>query len=277
MNVDLACSLLLIVGLVVLGCAYGIRVLSAGRARHDRVESDGGSAVLSKQAMEMFYWLMQPIAEAMARWGISANQITAASLVFGIGSGIAVACHHPGLGALLATICAIADALDGLVARVTKQASDAGEVFDAAVDRYVELAFLGGMLVLFRANLALLVLTLAAIAGSFMVSYSSAKAEALQVKAPRGTMRRSERAVVTVLGAAMTPIAAAFHPSWDRLPMTVALGVVAVLANYSAIIRLVAIAKQVRKPAATPRNDEPNISPDKTKETIETAVHLNTG
>jgi hypothetical protein len=37
-------------------------------------------------------------------------------------------------------------------------------------------------------------IALGAIAGSFMVSYSTAKAEALSVEAPRGSMRRSERA-----------------------------------------------------------------------------------
>ena len=47
-----------------------------------------------------------------------------------------------------------------------------------------------------------------------MVSYSTAKAEALGVEPPRGAMRRQERAVYFVLGAALVPIVAAAAHRW---------------------------------------------------------------
>ena len=52
-------------------------------------------------------------------------------------------------------------------------------MLDAAVDRYVELFFLAGLAFHFRAHRGCLLLVLAAIGGSFMVSYATAKAEAL--------------------------------------------------------------------------------------------------
>ena len=83
---------------------------------------------------------------------------------------------------------------------MTGVSSDAGEVLDAAVDRYVEFFFLGGLMIYYRDIAALLILTLFALVGSFMVSYSSAKAEALHVPAPKGSMRRPERAVYLTAG-----------------------------------------------------------------------------
>src|SRR6185437_2877167 len=143
--------------------------------------------------------------------------------------------------------------LDGMVARMTRVASDAGEVLDAAADRYVEFFFLAGLVIYYREIPGLMILALAALAGSFMVSYSTAKAEALRVEAPRGSMRRTERAVYLILGAALSPVTIPIFET-DRIygiaighPMVFALGLVAVLANLSAIERLYAVAKTVRQ------------------------------
>jgi CDP-diacylglycerol--glycerol-3-phosphate 3-phosphatidyltransferase len=80
-----------------------------------------------------------------------------------------------------------------------------------------------------------------------MVSYSTAKAEALQLEAPRGSMRRTERAVVLILGAGLSPLAAQLNPSWLEWPMVAAIGIVALGGNVSAIRRLAAIARAARE------------------------------
>jgi hypothetical protein len=87
--------------------------------------------------------------------------------------------------------------------------------------------------------------------GSFMVSYSTAKAEALHVSPPRGNMRRTERALYLTLGAILTPISiqmfepSGFYPVHLGYPMIFALGMIAILANISAVQRLVSIARAV--------------------------------
>ena len=97
------------------------------------------------------------------------------------------------------------------------------------------------------------VLALLALMGSFMVSYSSAKAEALQVDPPKGSMRRPERAFYLTLGAVLSPITIAEfeyvrdYPIAIGFPMVMALGLIAVLANASAIERMAAIAKEMRR------------------------------
>jgi CDP-diacylglycerol--glycerol-3-phosphate 3-phosphatidyltransferase len=144
----------------------------------------------------------------------------------------------------------LGDALDGRIARATQTASPGGALFDSTVDRYEELFILGGLAYFFRARAVMLVIVLFAIAGSFMVSYGSAKAEALGVPVPGGIMRRTERAVVVCAGIALVPVAAFLgrrflFPGWiETAPIALALGVVAVAGNLSAVARLRAIARQ---------------------------------
>jgi CDP-diacylglycerol--glycerol-3-phosphate 3-phosphatidyltransferase len=246
MNVDLASSIALVAVPVVVSVAYAARLAFRGRATSARVDREGESALLAKGVMEMFHWAIAPVGRACVRVGISANAITFASLALGLAAGVAVAAGHLGAGALLAALCSAGDALDGVVARLAARASEAGEVLDAAVDRYTELALVGGLAVHLRADVALLVLTLLAMGASFMVSYSTAKAEALGVTPPRGSMRRSERAVCLVLGTALAPFAALlFGERFAVAPVAVALLLVAVAGNISAVRRLAAIARAV--------------------------------
>ena len=97
---------------------------------------------------------------------------------------------------MLSTIASVCDTLDGIVARASGRASDAGEAFDALADRYVEYFLLGGIVVHYRHSLPLCLLAQGAILGAFMVSYTTAKAESLGVAPPRGLMRRAERGIV---------------------------------------------------------------------------------
>ena len=250
MSVDLASSIAVLGLLTGLGGIYGLRVALRGATAHERVAHAGASPLLGRASMEGAYWALGPLVSACVALGLSANAITLASLVLGLGAGVLLALGHFGLAAAVTMFSSLADALDGLVARKTQTASDAGEVVDAAVERYVELFFLGGLAVYFRAKPAALVLVLAAVLGSFMVSYSTAKAEALQIAPPRGAMRRAERAVVLFAGAALSPIVARFVQGDGRAwPMLAAVGLVAVVANVSAVRRLRALAASIRAAA----------------------------
>jgi CDP-diacylglycerol--glycerol-3-phosphate 3-phosphatidyltransferase len=246
MNVDLTSSIALVAIPVAASLAYAGRLALRGRAKSARVDREGHSALLAKGVMEMFHWVIAPVGTACVKLGISANAVTFGSLVLGLAAGVAMAAGHLGVGALLAALCAVGDALDGVVARASRRASEAGELLDAAVDRYTELALLGGLAVYLREAVGLLVLTLLAMCASFMVSYSTAKAEALGVTPPRGSMRRSERAVCIVLGTALVPFATAlFGDRYGIAPVAIALLLVAVGGNVSAVRRLAAISRAV--------------------------------
>lgn len=232
---------------------YSIRVMIKGRPQYDRIDKQGGSALLSKRVMEGAYWVMQPMGRALVSMGATPNQLSWASLFLGLLAGVCLAFGHFGFGAGFATFSAILDSMDGMVARLTGLSSDAGEVLDATVDRYAEFFFIAGLIIYYREIPTLVLLALLALVGSFMVSYSSAKAEALQVSPPSGSMRRPERAVYLTVGAALSPITIPWLEVYREFsipvghPMVIALGVVAVLANVSAVERMWAIAKAMRE------------------------------
>jgi CDP-diacylglycerol--glycerol-3-phosphate 3-phosphatidyltransferase len=226
-----------------------------GAGAHPRVVRDGGSVLLDARAMSAAYRVLEPVARACVRRGISANAVTFASLVLGLLASVLLAFGHFGLAALAAAASSAGDAVDGLVATETNTASAAGEVLDAAVDRYCELFFFGGLAVHYGAVTSALVLTLGALLGAFMVSYATAKADALGVAPPRGAMRRPERALYLAVGALLVPLAKALTPGlpwWaGESPILVALALVAVVGNVSAVRRLVAIARTAAARAAS--------------------------
>jgi phosphatidylglycerophosphate synthase len=196
---------------------------------------------------------------ACVRFGLSANAVTGLSLALGTAAGVALAMGHFGICALLAGTAAIGDAIDGLIARESGRASTGGAIFDAVTDRYTEFFFLGGLAICVRGDALELGAVLFAVLGSFMVSYASAKAEACGVKIPRGSMRRAERAVYLIAGAALVPLAAALLPAEAAsarvalLPIIGAVALVAVVGNTSAILRFVAIGRGVEPPADVAR------------------------
>ena len=98
------------------------------------------------------------------------------------GSGAAAAYGRFALAGWLYFLCGILDILDGRVARIRGQVSQAGAFLDSVIDRYAELFVFGGMTVFYRDSWALSAVLLASL-GSLMVSYTRARGEALVVRA----------------------------------------------------------------------------------------------
>ncbi len=208
--------------------------------------------------MEMVYWASEPLARALVRMGVTADQISWASLALGAISAFQLYKGALGTGAIFALASALFDLLDGYVARATETASDAGEILDATIDRYNEFLFLGALTLHYRYHTVILALCLLALIGSFMVSYSTARADGLGLKIPRGRilslMRRPERAGYLILGAALSPFSIAFIevPHFSKsmahmplgFPMIGAIALVAFCSNLSAMVRLTYIAKR---------------------------------
>ncbi len=243
--VDLVVSTSILVVLALAALVFGVVTALGGQRKFDRVEREGTSVLLGRGPMELAHFSLEPLGRAAVAIGLSANAITLVSLLLGLGAGVAIALGHFGVGCGLSTVSALFDTLDGMVARLTKTSSDSGETFDAAVDRYNEFFFLAGLAYVFRQDARMLVLVLAALLGSFMVSYATAKAEALHVKPPRGAMRRAERATYLTLGVGLVPISMRFAQSGlaGIAPVLVALALVAIVGNVSAARRIFAVAR----------------------------------
>lgn len=252
MTSELNYTLAVVLIILLLSALYGVRVAVKGRVHFDRIDQQGGSWLLSKGAMEFGYWILQPVVRLLVFLGITPNKVSWASLGLGLLSGACLSVGHFGFAAIFAALSGLLDSVDGMVARVSGVASDAGEVLDAAIDRYVEFFFFAGLIIYYREIPVLQVLALLALLASFMVSYSTAKAEALNIVPPRGSMRRPERAVYLTLGAALSAITIAWLESQREFsiaigyPMAIALGLVAVVGNVSSIDRLWSVAKAIR-------------------------------
>lgn len=82
----------------------------------------------------------EPIAAFFIRLGITPNQVSVLSLIFGFGCAIAFTQRCFLAGSLLLVISAILDLVDGNVARKNHTESKFGAVFDWVADKYVDAA-----------------------------------------------------------------------------------------------------------------------------------------
>lgn len=76
---------------------------------------------------------LNAIGKALVRSGITANQVTLAGAMIGIGAGVAIGFRYYLLGLALVLLSRVLDGLDGAVARATKQ-SDFGGYLDIVAD-----------------------------------------------------------------------------------------------------------------------------------------------
>ena len=144
--------------------------------------------------------LLNPLASALSRWGISPNALTVAGLA--LSSSVCLWFWRtravvPFCFAITATC--LLDALDGAVARVSGRVSRFGAYLDAVCDRYVE-----AVVILTTASVTgYWTLSVIVLAGSMLVSYAKARA-AMEVAVSNtewpDLMERGERDVIFVVG-----------------------------------------------------------------------------
>jgi CDP-diacylglycerol--glycerol-3-phosphate 3-phosphatidyltransferase len=111
------------------------------------------------------------------------------------------------LGAVAFVVGSVLDILDGALARFSGKATPFGAFVDSTTDRISEGFVLGAIaLVLLRDGSELgIALTFAALAGSFLVSYTRARAEALGLRGDVGIGSRAERVVVITGALVLAP------------------------------------------------------------------------
>lgn len=247
--IDVVASLVMAVSCLILLGTH--RWLNASR-RYRRVMEQGSTFFLGLNLMNAGYAMLQPLVRWCVREGVTPAAVTWSSLLPAAGAALGVATGHWGIAAWCLLASALSDVLDGAVARETGHMSAAGAVLDSVLDRYAEFIFFGGLFIWYRDNLAAQLVVLGAVFGSFLITYSSAKAEALRATPPRGPMKRSDRLALLVVACAVTPLLDFWlQPAESRFawPVLVAVAAIAVLANLSAVQRFVTLARSVRAPA----------------------------
>jgi len=149
----------------------------------------------------------------LARTRVTPSMLTAAGVLLCVAASVLVYFEYRNewlffwAGAIVFVVGSVLDILDGALARVGGKSSVFGAFLDSTTDRIGEAFMLGAIAVaLVRdGNETGFLFTFAALAGSFLVSYTRSKAEALGLRGDVGIGSRAERVVVITAGLVFAP------------------------------------------------------------------------
>jgi CDP-diacylglycerol---glycerol-3-phosphate 3-phosphatidyltransferase len=148
-------------------------------------------------------FILDPVVGAMAKIGISPNALTFIGFLLNVLAGVLIGMGQVVWGGVVMTFIAMPlDAFDGALARATNRQTKFGAFFDSVLDRVAEAALLTGLAALFiqRGDSASALVAFAAMVGSFMVSYTRARAEGLDLECKVGFFSRLGRFLLLAVG-----------------------------------------------------------------------------
>jgi CDP-diacylglycerol--glycerol-3-phosphate 3-phosphatidyltransferase len=176
---------------------------------------------------------------------VTPDALTLSGVLLCIAGSVAVFFEYAGwgfysIGAALFVVGSVLDILDGALARSRGTNSPFGAFLDSTVDRVGEGFMLGavGLVLMRHEQIWGVALAFAAIAGSFLVSYARARAEALGLKGDVGFGSRAERVVVITAGLVLAPLHELI------LPGTIAL--LTATAWFTVLQRILFVRRQLR-------------------------------
>jgi len=191
---------------------------------------------LTDQMRVRFKGVVDPIGAFLNRLGLTPNMMTVLGLIGNTIGAVFLALGQMTIGGLIILLMGPVDALDGTMARLRGEPSEFGAFVDSVTDRYSELIIFGGLLYFYAEQglwLLAVVVYLAA-AGSVLVSYTRARAQSLGYETKVGILTRVERYLV------LAPLLVFNLPS-------VAVWIIAILTNITALQRILDIRRQVYK------------------------------
>jgi phosphatidylglycerophosphate synthase len=265
MNREPLLPLVGLTGLFILGLPlFALHVRRHGLPYDERIEQRKTGPFLGRWLMYYLLWVIAPVERLLVRLGVSPNALTLSSLLLSAAASLALASGRFGLGGWLYLFTGIFDIFDGRVARATQRVTKAGAFYDSVVDRWAEALIFCGLAWYYRDTWVLL-LVLAALIGSFMVSYARARGESLGVAgADVGAMQRPERILYLGVGVALSPVVPPLYI--DHVLAVAALALVATTSLGTALRRSTVIFRQLSSqsdappptpPLEEPRADEP--------------------
>ncbi|GCC10236.1 CDP-diacylglycerol--inositol 3-phosphatidyltransferase [archaeon] len=136
-----------------------------------------------------------PIAKIFAFLRISPTLITIMGFVASVIAALSFYTSNLSLALVFLILAGFFDVMDGAVARLLNRISNFGAFFDSVLDRYSDAAVLIGLTLYLHAYL----LGMFALAGSFMVSYTRARAEHYITKCDVGLGERAERLIILII------------------------------------------------------------------------------
>ncbi len=179
--------------------------------------------------------MLDPIGRFFNRLGIMPNTMTIFGLVGNMIGAYFLARGQMTIGGFIVLAMGPIDALDGTMARLRGEQKEFGAFVDSVTDRYSELVIFGGLLYFYAAQgawLSTLAIYLAA-AGSVLVSYVRARGQSLEMDTKVGLLSRFERYLILC-------------PALIFNVPIIGIWIIAVLANITALQRIIDVRRQAR-------------------------------
>ena len=244
-------------GILLRTLAFALITIPVYAARRRRLgpdalaSKDRGSFVLGSFLRDWFYWFLGPLVRLSLAIGLGPLFWNLAGVAFGVAAGVAFALDRPATAGWCVLLGGIADILDGRVARYLGVASRRGAFLDSTLDRFAEFGAFVGLAVRFGGAPWVLMLVVAALGGSLLVSYTRARGESVGVLCKYGIMQRAERLILLGFGGILDSTVSA---AWTGAPWADARGgallvpvlaVIAIGTVGTAVFRTVWIARRL--------------------------------
>jgi CDP-diacylglycerol---glycerol-3-phosphate 3-phosphatidyltransferase len=201
--------------------------------------------VINQRIRGLYDGLMKPVGRSLSRLGLSADAITLIGVAI---QGLAAYFIVQGrlfVAGLVAIVAAVADGLDGAVAKARGSTSKFGALLDSSADRLSDALFFVPVAWLFlegdrvgAGQQWIAALALCALVASFLVSYIKARAEGLGYSCDVGIIERAERLLFVIVALLLAEFIPAAVP--------ISLGALAVLSSVTVVQRLMHVRAQTR-------------------------------
>lgn len=194
-----------------------------------------GDSLLSTRAKEAARAMLAPVVRLAMALRLTPNAITVIGFGVVLAAAVLIGTGNLLAGAAVLTAGSLLDAVDGALARATGGTSAFGGFLDSTLDRAAEAVLYGGVAAYYLGAVAdpagPVLLALLAMAGSFMVSYTRARAEGIGLTASVGLAPRLERLVLIVAGIGLAGLG-------FGIGLIGALGIIAVLSVATTVQRI---------------------------------------
>lgn len=166
--------------------------------------------------------IINAMVEALARSSINPNLLTVTGVSINVFCGLLFGFGYFFWAGIILIVANLFDMLDGQVARLSGRVTRFGGFLDSSLDRLSDMVVFVGLMVFYARDTQFhstlnVFLAGAALMGSVMVSYASARAESLIPKCDVGFLRRPERVVLFIIGA-LTTHPGSSNPFLNRMP-----------------------------------------------------------
>jgi CDP-diacylglycerol--glycerol-3-phosphate 3-phosphatidyltransferase len=204
---------------------------------------------ISEKNRQRYLKIITPVGNFFARVGVHPNVLSIVGFILSIIAGIIYSTGNFFWAAWVVVLAGTCDTLDGQIARATNKNSSFGAFFDSTLDRYSDMFLFLGLAYHFAGGRKIIliegsriqgdpspwvvIIIILAIVGSFMVSYTRARAEGLGIECKKGMMQRPERITLLIIGSLLGSL-----PKIGPFLMICTLIILALSSNITAMYRI---------------------------------------